>query len=181
VNNRRTRPGGLGTNANEQRPRREEATPTETADDYFQSSQADEFGAPPLHGKMHPHDMHFIVPTIDDSHHPHHPNEAMSSEFDVDPDASDAAADLAGDLGAQFLEGITYGEDMSERALEDAEALENELPYLVEEMPTGPVVSVSPEELERAIARSEDDSPAPAPSEPAPPRRAKRSPRRAAH
>ena len=47
------------------------------------------------------------VHTLDDSDRVfrHHPNDQVSEGFSFDPDNADAAADLAGDLGAEFLEG----------------------------------------------------------------------------
>ena len=80
----------------------------------------DYFG-PPLHGKTHPPDeMDDTKPTLDDEHrhYPHHPNESGTTEFEFDPIAGDAAADLAGDFGSQFLEGATRGEDLSARVFE---------------------------------------------------------------
>ena len=134
---------------------------------------SDDFGAPPLHGKVHPHDMHFIVPSVDDGRHPHHPNEPLAAEFDVDPDNGDAAADLAGDLGAQFLEGITYGEDMSERVLEDAEAQENEIPFLVEDL-SARFPTLSADDVERRATGKSDGARTSSPSRK--PRRTSRRP-----
>ena len=107
-----------------------------------------EASAPPLAGKVHPpHDMRFVVPAPDDDRvpHPHHPNDSGVADFEVNPDAADAARDLAGDLGAQFLEGVTFGEDVSERAIEDAEANDAELPFLIDHEAGELVVEDEPE------------------------------------
>ena len=92
----------------------------------------DDLDAPPLHSKVHPsNDISDVVPTLDDEvrgYH-HHPNDAGTTEFDVDPGTSDAAADLAGDLGSEFLEGATRGQDMSDVIMSRDEA-ESELPFL---------------------------------------------------
>jgi hypothetical protein len=75
---------------------------------------------PPLHGKTDPPDaMDDTLPTLDDErrNYHHHPSETGAVDFEFDPLAGDAAADLAGDFGSQFLEGATRGEDLSERAL----------------------------------------------------------------
>ena len=80
--------------------------------------RGDYFG-PPLHGKTDPtEEMDDTKPTLDDEHrrYHHHPNESGTTEFAFDPVVGDAAADLAGDFGSQFLEGATRGEDLSERA-----------------------------------------------------------------
>ncbi len=115
----------------------------------------EEFVAPPLPAKQHPAaEMGFVVPTSDDDvrQHPHHPNEGATMEFDVDPEAADAAADLAGDLGAQYLEGATFGEDVSERAIEDTEAEEAELPLLLEEEALDTTAEPEEEEAEPAAS-----------------------------
>lgn len=142
---------------------------------YPSTEELEEFVSPPLHGKTHPAgDMGFVVPTSDDEvrHHPHHPNEPASLEFQVDPDVADAAADLAGDLGAQFLEGATYAEDMSERAIQDAEVNDHDVAYLLEEEEVDPSLVAEANEDERGGDRPR--APAQAP-------RAKRPPRRRAH
>ncbi len=57
-----------------------------------------------------------MIPTLDDEvrgYH-HHPNDAGCTEFEVNLDAADAAADLASDLGAEFLEGAARGQDVSD-------------------------------------------------------------------
>jgi hypothetical protein len=77
----------------------------------------DDAEAPPLHEKEFPRNaLSDVVPTLDDEvrDYHHHPNESGSVEFHVDPEAADAAADLAGDLGAEFLEGATRGQDLSD-------------------------------------------------------------------
>lgn len=72
----------------------------------------DAYEAPPLAGKLHPPaDMEFVVPSSDDARRM---NRRDYTEFDVDPVAADAAADLAGDLGVQFLEGALDGEETME-------------------------------------------------------------------
>ncbi len=99
------------------------------------------FVAPPLHGKAHPPDeMDEATPTLDDEQrgYRHHPSDAGTTEFGYDPEAADAAADLAGELGATFLSGATRGEDMSDvtTSMEDRE--EGELPFVLDEESEGP-------------------------------------------
>lgn len=94
----------------------------------------DRFSAPPIRAKSRDHhEIHGMTPTLDDPHRVehHHPSDNPAIEFGVDPEYGDAAGDLATDLGAQFLEGATLGEDMSERAIVDADR-DEELPFLVE-------------------------------------------------
>lgn len=77
----------------------------------------DEAEAPPIPGKVHPSaELSDAIPTLDDEvrHFRHHPNETGSIEFEVNPYLGDAAADLAGDLGSEFLEGATRGQDISD-------------------------------------------------------------------
>lgn len=96
----------------------------------------EEFAAPPLHGKTHPPAaMDEAVPTLDDADRMfrHHPNDQVSEGFSFDPDVGDAAADLAGDMGAEFLEGATRGRDISDMMMSEEEHME-ETPYLVEEV-----------------------------------------------
>lgn len=96
----------------------------------------EEFTCPPLHGKVHPPaEMGDATPTLDDEvrNYHHHPNDAGVTEFGFDPEAADAAADLAGDLGSQFLEGATRGEDLSSRVLDDEDRSESELPFLIDD------------------------------------------------
>ncbi len=60
------------------------------------------FVVPPLRGKAHPPaEMDEATPTLDDENrnYHHHPSDAGTTEFGFDPDAADAAADLAGELG----------------------------------------------------------------------------------
>ncbi len=112
----------------------------------------DEFAAPPLAGKVHPADaMDEVVPTLDDSNRVfrHHPNEPVGEGFSFDPDSADAAADLAGDLGAEFLEGATRGRDMSDMIMSDEER-DSETPFLVEEIGAESEEVYFPEE-ERSI------------------------------
>lgn len=93
------------------------------------------FVVPPLRGKAHPPaEMDEATPTLDDekrSYH-HHPSDAGTTEFGFDPDAADAAADLAGELGSTFLSGATRGEDMSD-VITQAEG-ENDLPMILDEV-----------------------------------------------
>jgi hypothetical protein len=77
--------------------------------------------SPPLPGKTHPRQaMADVVPTADDDvrmpHH--HPSESTAVEFESDPEAADAAADLASELGTDFLEAATRGRDLSDVILE---------------------------------------------------------------
>lgn len=103
----------------ESSPRRHDSDEEETALHPDPTTPGDYIG-PPLHGKTDPPaEMDEAYPTLDDerrSYH-HHPSEPATTEFAFDPLAGDAAADLAGDFGSQFLEGATRGEDLSERAL----------------------------------------------------------------
>lgn len=96
----------------------------------------DEVVSPPRHGKTHPPgDMDDATPTLDDevrSYH-HHPSDSGTTAFGFDPEAADAAADLAGDLGSAFLEGATRGEDMSDLAAQRSDLDEEELPLLLDE------------------------------------------------
>lgn len=96
----------------------------------------DDLSSPPLAGKSHPPDaMDDVTPTHDDevrSYH-HHPNDAGTTEFGFDPEAADAAADLAGELGSAFLEGATRGEDMSELSLMAGDREDEDLPMLLDE------------------------------------------------
>jgi len=114
-------------------PSRVRATPDPT----FPISVAedrDEFSAPPLAGKVHPREaMDEMVPTLDDSDRlfRHHPNDQVSEGFSFDPESADAAADLAGDLGAEFLEGATEGRDMSDVIFSDDR--NDEDTYIVED------------------------------------------------
>jgi hypothetical protein len=81
----------------------------------------DDHVAPPMRGKTNPRgDMEDAVPTLDDEHrsYHHHPQDTAGVLFGFDPIAADAAADLAGELGSQFLEGATRAQDMSERVVE---------------------------------------------------------------
>jgi hypothetical protein len=84
---------------------------------------------------VHPRrELSDAVPTLDDEvrRYRHHPNDAGCIEFEVNPDAADAAADLASDLGSEFLEGATRGQDLSELVMSH-EDNEEDLPYLVED------------------------------------------------
>ena len=95
----------------------------------------EEFVAPPIPGKVHPPtEMGDAIPTLDDPvrHYRHHPNDNDVTEFGYDREAADAAADLAGDLGSNFLEGATRGEDMSELVVESEDRADNDVPFLIE-------------------------------------------------
>lgn len=113
--------------------------------------------APPLPGKVHPPaEMSDATPTLDDEvrgYH-HHPNEVGTTEFGFDPEAADAAADLAGDLGSQFLEGATRGEDISDRMVRAEEEAEVDVSFLLEE---------ETELTEGVATEDEGESEAPAP------------------
>jgi hypothetical protein len=96
----------------------------------------EEFAAPPLAGKTHPSDaMDEAIPTLDDADRMfrHHPNEPMGEGFAFDPDTADAAADMAGDLGTEFLEGATRGQDMSDIHMSNMDN-EDEGAFLIEEV-----------------------------------------------
>jgi hypothetical protein len=102
--------------------------------------------SPPRPGKAHPpDDMDEVKPSLDDERrrHRHHPNDGGTTRFGFDPEAADAAADLAGELGATFLEGATRGEDMSDLAMEADAREESELPFVIgedEEQEAAPAV-----------------------------------------
>lgn len=102
----------------------------------FLRNEREDSSLPPLPGKTHPPmDKNDATPTLDDEvrNYHHHPNETGTTEFGFDPEAADAAADLAGELGSQFLEGATRGEDLSSRVLSDEDQDENELPFVIED------------------------------------------------
>jgi len=92
-------------------------------------------------------------PSLDDEvqvyHHP--PIDAAVTEFGVDPDAADAAADLAGDLGATFLSGATRGQDMSDVAMSAEDMEESEVPLLLDE-PLDDELGEEPPRRPRALA-----------------------------
>ena len=71
-------------------------------------------------------------------------------EFVAHRARADAAADLAGDLSAQFLEGATSGEDVSERAVQDDEAEERDVGFHVESMDDVPLSAADALPLELA-------------------------------
>lgn len=107
-----SKPAGTSTGG-----RRDAVTQPLTALDEPFLGDLDEAEAPPIRGKVHPSaELSDAIPTLDDEvrQFRHHPNESGSIEFEVDPYAGDAAADLASDLGSEFLEGATRGQDMSE-------------------------------------------------------------------
>lgn len=94
----------------------------------------DELDAPPISGKVHPSaDLSDVIPTLDDEvrDYHHHPNEPGAVGFDVSPYSADAAADMAGDLGSEFLEGATRGQDMSDLIMSRDDA-EGELPFVID-------------------------------------------------
>lgn len=102
----------------------------------LRADDLDEDAAPPVPAKIHPRDeMDEATPALDDEirRYHHHPNDAGTTEFGFDPDAADAAADLAGDLGSAFLEGATRGEDMSDLAAMLDDRPDDELPLLLDE------------------------------------------------
>ncbi|MGK3962964.1 hypothetical protein WMF38_02090 [Sorangium sp. So ce118] len=122
---------------------------TSELDDPF-GDMMDAGAAPPLRGKANPRsELSDVVPTLDDESrgYHHHPNDAGCTEFEVNPDAADAAADLASDLGAEFLEGATRGQDISDVAMSHDD---DDLPYLLEDED---VESVDPD------AEGEDEQP----------------------
>lgn len=123
---------------------------------------------PPLHGKTNPRDvMDAAVPTLDDEHrsYRHHPSENEAIEFEIDPLAGDAAADLAADFGSQFLEGATRGEDLSAIALELDDASDAPLDLLLDD-------------ADREDEANDETGEAEAPPAPSPPRSsARRRPR----
>lgn len=113
----------------------------------------EEFVAPPLPGKIHPpEEMDEATPTLDDEkrRYRHHPNDAGAVEFGFDPEAADAAADLAGDLGSAFLSGATRGEDMSSVTAD--ERPEDELPLVLDESDE-PRATVAPRRAGRGRVR----------------------------
>ena len=92
--------------------------------------------SPPLPGKIHPPaEMGDVTPTVDDEvrNYHHHPSEAAATEFGFYPDAADAAADLAGDFGSQFLEGATRGENLRDRVANADDRSADEMAFLIEE------------------------------------------------
>lgn len=102
----------------------------------------DEGVSPPLPGKLHPpEEMGDATPTLDDEHrsYHHHPNDAGTVGFGFHPEAADAAADLAGDLGSTFLEGATRGEDVSDFTAMMDDRGEDELPLVLDEDADEPV------------------------------------------
>lgn len=101
----------------------------------YHLDELDESSGPPIPGKVNPRAaMDDVVPTLDDSDRPyrHHPNESGSEALTFDPENADAAADLAAELGADFLEGATRGRNMSDVILsEEADAM-NETSFILE-------------------------------------------------
>jgi hypothetical protein len=116
------------------RPRPADLAPPEELPEL---SEEEDLVSPPIHAKDHPRpEMHDATPTLDDevrSYH-HHPNDAGVTVFGFDPEAADAAADLAGELGTQFLEGATRGEDHGDRVMEAEDALDSEMPFVIEDL-----------------------------------------------
>lgn len=96
----------------------------------------DELDLPPMHGKLYPpSEMDEATPTLDDSdrRYFHHPSDSGVTEFDNEPEAGDAARDLASELGREYLEGVTRVDDMSDIRYSDEEREESELPFVIEE------------------------------------------------
>jgi hypothetical protein len=86
--------------------------------------------APPLAHKVHPHaEMDRATPSLDDERRRYH---AGATAFGFDPEAGDAAADMAGEMGQSFLEGATRGEDPSDLQAMKSDAEEGELQLLIE-------------------------------------------------
>lgn len=95
--------------------------------------------------------MDDVVPTLDDSdrYFFHHPNEPVGEGFSFDPESADAAADLAGELGADFVEGATNGRDMSDVMFsEEEQDMINETPFVVDTMGEGSEQPFLPDEEE---------------------------------
>ena len=87
--------------------------------------------APPLAHKARPvAGMNRATPSLDDERRRYH---AGATEFGFDPEAADAAADLAGEMGQSFLEGATRGEDLSDLQAMKSDAEEDELSLLIDE------------------------------------------------
>jgi hypothetical protein len=132
--------------------------------------ELDLLAAPPLPGKTHPRQaMADVVPTSDDEVRMalHHPSESTAIEFESDPDAADAAADLASDLGAEFLEAATRGQDVSDVILEHDQDSTDEF-IISDEEPGGRKMRGSSDLLrEFGGGRRQEKSPS------VPPRRAK--------
>lgn len=106
--------------------------PTSHQSPLLQVDELDESIAPPIAAKDQPANvMDDVVPTLDDSDRTlhHHPNEPISEGFTSDPIAADAAADLAGELSADFIEGATGGRDRSDVILseEGTEGIEEDM------------------------------------------------------
>jgi hypothetical protein len=139
---------------NKRETRKREAAPEDQRDSFTFDNLMDQ-ATPPLAGKTHPRDaMDEAVPTLDDSDRVflHHPNQPIGEGFSYDPVSADAAADMAGDLGAEFLEGATRGRDMSDMILSEDERNE-ETPFIVEDldlMDDETTESDEPEDLEDA-------------------------------
>src|SRR5688500_6129727 len=111
------------------------SAPSKDVAPLFRVDDLEDFVRPPLPGKVHPPaEMDEGVTTLDDEQRlvPRHANDAGAVEFAVDPEGADAAADLASDLGAQYLEGATFAEDMSERVHEHWEG-SPETPLVIQE------------------------------------------------
>jgi hypothetical protein len=133
----RSRRGRITRGAGEPDPSEKRPTLDERAWLAFaRPDDIDESTAPPLHGKTNPPaEMDGAKPSLDDEVQVyHHSPSEPATHFGFDPDAADAAADLAGELGATFLAGATRGEDMSEVTLSENED-ENEVPLVLEEAP----------------------------------------------
>lgn len=105
--------------------------------------------------------MDEVVPTLDDSDRifRHHPNDSVGERFSFDPESADAAADLAGELGSDFVEGATRGRDMSDVMLSEEEELSmSETPYLIETIgEEGEEMNLPEDEYDELEASSESE------------------------
>ena len=141
---------GAGGAAQEARTPRPTAA-SEAGPPFSIPEDLDESAAPPLHGKVDPPgEMDDAKPSLDDEvqvYH-HHPASSAATVFGFDPDAADAAADLAGELGATFLSGATLGEDPSD-ATDDEARVESDVPFLIEEEPGEEIAGPVPRRLHR--------------------------------
>lgn len=104
--------------------------------------------------------MDDVVPTLDDSDRPyrHHPNEGGSEALSSDPENADAAADLAAELGADFLEGATRGRNMSDVILSEEAEVMSETSFILEpegETDTADEIEIEFEEADKPRAKSQ--------------------------
>lgn len=127
----------------------------------FRLDDLDESSGPPIPSKVHPQNaMDDVVPTLDDSDRlfRHHPNESAGERFSFDPENADAAADLAGELGADFVEGATRGRDMSDVMLSE-ENIIDETPFVLETLGEGAEETLLPEDEDLDIDTPPDELP----------------------